>query len=77
MENKKYQHKNGTGSLFKNEFKKSENHPDMTGVIVTPDGTEYKIRGWTKTNSKGNFLSLSISTDTKEFKKPTPNTDWI
>lgn len=48
------------GSLFKNDKKTEEKHPDMSGSINI-DGTEYWISGWKKQSKQGaNFLSLSV-----------------
>lgn len=48
------------GSLFKNDKKTDEKHPDMSGSINI-DGTEYWISGWKKQSKQGaNFLSLSV-----------------
>ena len=59
-------HKSGTGSLFPNQFKNKENHPDYTGKIVLSKdykaGEEVKIAGWKKTSINGVFLSLSENT---------------
>jgi uncharacterized protein (DUF736 family) len=50
-----------SGTLFKNEKKKSENHPDYTGSCKI-DNVEWDIAGWKKTTNSGkSFLSLSFS----------------
>ncbi len=58
-------HKSGTGSLFPNQFKTKENHPNYTGKIVLSKdykaGEEVKIAGWKKISIKGEFISLSES----------------
>jgi hypothetical protein len=48
------------GSLFKNDKKTEEKHPDMSGSINI-DGIEYWISGWKK-KSKADvgFISLSV-----------------
>jgi hypothetical protein len=48
------------GSLFKNDKKTEEKHPDMSGSINI-DGIEYWISGWKK-RSKADvgFISLSV-----------------
>jgi hypothetical protein len=59
----KFHHKQGTGSLFKNQFKSKTNHPDFTGkIVVSKDykaGDELKFAAWKKESQKGTFLSLS------------------
>ena len=63
-------HKAGTGSLFPNQFKNKENHPDYTGkIILSKDykpGDEVKIAAWKKVSVNGVFLSLSENTFDKE-----------
>jgi len=55
-----YTPKEGSGSLFKNERKASDNHPDFTGTIMV-NGKEHYLSAWTKTSTKGTkFLSVSI-----------------
>ena len=59
----KFQHKQGAGSLFKNQFKSKAIHPDFTGkIVVSRDykaGEELKFAAWKKESQKGTFLSLS------------------
>jgi len=48
------------GSIFKNDKKTEEKHPDMSGSINI-DGVEYWISGWKKQSKQGaNFISLSV-----------------
>jgi uncharacterized protein (DUF736 family) len=57
---KKYETKPGTGAMFQN---KSDNDkaPNMRGTIITPDGKEWEISGWTRTSGKGDkYLSLAV-----------------
>lgn len=56
-----YQQKPSTGALFKNNFKKADNHPDYKGTITLPDGTEMELAAWIKDSSKGKFFSLKLS----------------
>ena len=73
------------GSLFKNDKKLEDRHPDMNGTINI-DGTEYWISGWKKTSKAGTgFISLSVrpkqdqasksSEPTKRAKEPDPFLD--
>lgn len=50
--------RDGQGSLFKNENKTSDNHPNARGELMI-DGVLYEIAAWTKQGSKGPFQSLS------------------
>lgn len=71
------------GSLFKNDKKTEEKHPDMSGSINI-EGVEYWISGWKKQSKAGTgFISLSVRTkeQTRQSSKPTNKTkaqadDW-
>jgi uncharacterized protein (DUF736 family) len=62
------------GTIFKNEKKSEEKHPDMNGSINV-DGKDYWISGWKKTSKAGTaFLSLSVRAkeeQTRQVSKPT------
>lgn len=51
--------KEGSGSLFKNNRKTSETHPDYTGTIMT-NGKEHWLSAWVKEGKNGKFFSVSI-----------------
>jgi uncharacterized protein (DUF736 family) len=56
-----FKHKENCGSLFKNEQKKTDKHPDYTGTIDI-HGKVMRIAGWNKAGKEGStFLSLQIS----------------
>lgn len=55
-----YDHRDGQGTLFKNDRKSTDKHPDYTGSIKLPDGHEYWLSGWIKQGQKGQFLSVQI-----------------
>ncbi len=63
-----YQAKPGQGSLFKNDRKETERHPDYNGSIVLPDGTEHWLSAWVKDGKNGKFFSVSIGKE----KQPKP-----
>lgn len=73
-----FKHKPGTGSLFKNQYKTKELHPDFNGKIILSksyiEGEELKISGWIKSSSNGIFLSLAENTFIKET--PSDNELW-
>lgn len=55
-----YEQKPGTGSIFRNERKEKESHPDYRGTILTPDGRSYDLSLWVKTSQKGKkYFSVS------------------
>ncbi len=56
-----YEIKAGSGSMFKNEKKETEKHPDYNGTVVLPDGTECWINAWVKRpDGKKPYMSISI-----------------
>ena len=46
-------------TLFKNDRKDSDKHPDYSGTLNV-DGVEYWIAGWIKEGKRGKFFSGSI-----------------
>ena len=62
------------GSLFKNDKKEEEKHPDMNGTINI-EGVEYWISGWKKVSKAGaGFISLSVrpkQEQTRQSSQPT------
>jgi len=55
-----YEHKEGQGSLFKNE-KQNDRQPDYKGTILI-QGMTYEIVGWERTSQRGlSFISLKAS----------------
>lgn len=62
------------GSLFKNEKKTEEKHPDLNGSLNV-DGKEFWISGWSKVSKGGQkFISLSIrekQEQTRQSSQPT------
>ena len=64
-----------SGSLFKNEKKTEEKHPQMQGSCLI-DGVEYYISAWTKDGTKGRWQSLAFKRkDAKPDAKPAPASD--
>ena len=50
-----------SGSMFKNQKKLTDNHPNMTGSALI-DGVEYYVSAWTKTDKNGNkWQSMSFT----------------
>ena len=62
------------GTLFNNEKKTEEKHPDLSGSINI-EGVEYWLSGWKKKSKAGTgFLSLSVrpkQEQTRQSSKPT------
>lgn len=62
-----YEQRNNTGSLFKNDRKEKDTHPDITGSAII-DGIEYFVDGWHKEGKPGKkgFYSLSFKRKNKQ-----------
>lgn len=55
-----YEQKEGGGSLFKNERKEKDSHPNLQGSALI-GGVEYWVSGWTKTRDNGDkWISLAF-----------------
>jgi len=62
--------KNNSGAIFKNDNKKSENHPDYKGK-VNVNGKDMEVALWLKESSKGTkYFSASFS---EPYVKPEGN----
>ncbi len=53
-----YEKKDMSGTLFRNERKEKDTHPDWAGYIII-NGVEYWLNGWEKSGAKGLFFSLA------------------
>lgn len=54
-----YEQRELQGSLFKNEKKEKDTHPNATGSCLI-DGVEYWVSAWTKDGNKGKWQSLAF-----------------
>ena len=63
-----YEHREGSGSLFKNSRKQKNTHPDYQGECLI-NGQLYQIGGWIKEGKTGSWVSLSIQPK-REMRKP-------
>jgi hypothetical protein len=60
-----YEMKDNSGSLWVNNRKTAETHPDRTGSILL-NGVEYWLDGWLKKTKDGKpYLSLSVKPKTE------------
>ncbi len=53
-----YEHKDGGGSLFKNDKGDNAARPDYRGELMV-GGTLYELAAWIKEGQKGKYMSLS------------------
>ena len=55
-----YEQRDGSGSLFKNDKREKDTHPNLTGTVMV-GGVEYWASGWTKERANGEkWISLSF-----------------
>lgn len=54
-----YEQREGQGSLFKNDEKKTDKHPDYRGDC-TVGGAKYWLSAWIKTGKNGKFMSIAL-----------------
>jgi hypothetical protein len=65
-----YELKDNTGSVFANDRKIEDTHPDRTGTAKI-GGVEYWVSGWLHTTKKGQtYLSLSFKAKNADNAKP-------
>ena len=51
-----FQHKDGTGALFRNDQKGNERAPRYRGELMI-NGTSYELAAWVKEGARGTFFS--------------------
>ena len=54
-----YEQRDNSGTIFTNDRKEKDSHPDRTGTAMI-DGVMYYVSGWIKDGNKGKFLSLAF-----------------
>ncbi len=68
-----YEAKPGSFSLFKNDKKESDNHPDYKGDGKDLDGNGIWVSAWLKDGKNGKFMSCSFKLkDSKPAVKAAP-----
>ena len=56
-----YEMKPSSGSLFKNDRKEKETHPDLKGKVMLPNGEVRWVSAWKKKTAAGDtWLSLAL-----------------
>jgi hypothetical protein len=64
-----YTPKDNTGTLFRNDRKESDNHPNAKGTAII-EGVEYWLSAWTKVGKDGDrFQSISFKRKDAPAKK--------
>jgi len=72
----KYEQKENTGVLFKNDRKETENHPDRTGNMLVKcphcgNSSDMWLSGWIKKTKNGDpYLSIAFKAKTATAAKP-------
>jgi hypothetical protein len=66
-----YEHKPGSFTLFKNNKKSADNHPDYTGTGKDRDGSDIDVSAWIKESGNGGkFMSCVMK---EKWVKPVSN----
>ena len=67
----KYQHKQNRGSIFDNDHKTTEKHPDFTGS-ANINGIVYWVSGWAEMSNGKRKLSLSFKQQEERPQQSAP-----
>ena len=74
-----YEHRDGSFSLFPNDKGDNDKRPDWRGEGKDLAGNPIEIAAWTRSSSKGDFLSCSFKIKTAKPDEPkqikTPESD--
>lgn len=70
-----YQLKDNSGSLFKNDKREKDTHPNATGKALI-GGVEYWVSAWTKDGQNGKWQSLAFKpVEQRTAPKPAAKSD--
>ena len=65
-----YEQKDMTGSLFRNDKRESDHHPEVTGSILI-EGKAYWLSGWVRESAQGKKY-FSLAAKPKDAPKDAP-----
>jgi hypothetical protein len=66
-----YEHKDGSGALFKNTKKEKDTHPDYRGELML-NGVLLEVAAWIKDGAKGKYMSISAKPKTEKLPSMAP-----
>jgi len=67
-----FKHKEGKGSLFKNNYKEKDTHPDLKGSCTDPNGNVWAVAAWKSTTQGGEpYLSVTLEKPFVKTEKAT------
>lgn len=55
-----FEHKPGRASLFRNDRKEKDSHPDYKGDGKLEDGTDVWLSAWVEEGKGGKYFSISL-----------------
>ena len=65
-----YEHKTNTGTLFVNDYKSNDNHPDFKGT-VNVEGKIFEVAAWKGETTQGKGkLSITVKAKIEETQAP-------
>lgn len=67
-----YEPKPGSFSLFKNDRKEKDSHPDYKGDGLDLNGKPVWVSAWIKEGAKGKFMSCSMQEKQAKTAAPEP-----
>lgn len=71
-----YEQRDNSGSIFANDRKESDRHPDFKGTAMI-DGVVYWISGWEKVGQRGTFTSLAFKRKDEQTTRAEPQQQSI